>query len=82
MAVMTKKIILSQLDALPKEGLREVADFIAFIKNRYQPSDTKKRIRKVPIGKESFVGMWKDRQDMQDSVTFVKHMRENEWKAK
>lgn len=81
MAVMTKKMILSQLDALPNEGLKEVAAFIAFIKNRYQPPDIKKRKRKVPIEKESFVGMWKNRQDMQDSVSFVKSMRENEWKT-
>lgn len=36
MAVMTKKTILTQLDSLSKDGLREVADFISFVKKRYQ----------------------------------------------
>ena len=68
---------MREFSALPLEAKREAADFIAFLRERYS--------RKVDeplgenIGDESFVGMWKDREDLADASAFVRDLRQNEW---
>jgi hypothetical protein len=74
---MTNEEILKEFSALPSEARREALDFIAFLRLRYgKKSETKENLQ---IEKESFVGMWKDREDLQDASTFVREMRKNEW---
>ena len=58
---------------------REVSDFIAFLKTRYEPRPPKKEVKKVNLNEEQFIGMWKDRQDMKDSVSWVRNVRKKEW---
>ena len=65
--------------ALPLEAQREVADFIAFLRQRYQTPATGKQARKVDMSDEAFVGMWKDHADMQDSAEWVRDLRRREW---
>jgi hypothetical protein len=65
--------------ALPLEARREVEDFIAFLRQRYQTPTANKRTSKVELGEEPFVGMWKDRADMQDSTEWVRDLRQREW---
>jgi hypothetical protein len=75
---MTLTQISQEIDSLPPEAQKQVADFIAFLKTRYKPV-SKRRVKKGNLENEPFVGMWKDREDMRDSVQWVKELRQREW---
>lgn len=74
---MTNEEIIREFAALPPEARREAESFIAFLRQRYGAKNEKKA--KVDLLEESFVGMWKDREDLQDSLAFVRELRQNEW---
>jgi len=64
--------------ALPAEAQRQVADFIAFLRQRYRPAAGGKP-RTARWEDEPFVGMWRDREDLKDSAAWVRHLRGSEW---
>lgn len=68
-----------QLEALSPEAQRQVADFIAFLYARSQRSRLPKRSGKSKLAEEPFVGLWEDREDLWDSTTWVRHVRQREW---
>lgn len=74
---MTNEEIIREFAALPDEARQEAENFIAFLRERYGKKN--KKITSGDFRKENFVGMWKDREDMQDSSTFVCELRKNEW---
>ncbi len=76
---MTLSQLAQEIDSLPPEAQKQVEDFIAFLKTRYKPMH-KKRAKKSRLENEPFVGMWKDREDMRDSVKWVRELRQREWK--
>jgi len=71
--------LLHQLDTLPVEAKRQVFDFVAFLQIRYERPAPVKKGKKVKLRKEPFVGMWKDREDLSDSVAWVRELRRREW---
>jgi len=71
--------IFSEITNLPPEAQRQVADFIAFLKSRYQEFPGSKKSRKSGVGKEPFIGIWKDREDMEDGYTWLRNVRKKEW---
>jgi hypothetical protein len=68
-----------QLEALPPEAQRQVADFIAFLYARSQRSRHPQRSRKPKLAEEPFVGIWEDREDLRDSTAWVRSIRQREW---
>ena len=68
-----------QLQELPPEGQRQVADFIAFLYARYQRPPLRKRSRKSKLADEPFVGLWEDREDLRDSTAWLRNVRQREW---
>ena len=70
-----------QFDTLPVEAKREVVDFIAFLHIRYERRVIIKKPKKSKLKNEPFIGMWKDRDDMSDSVAWVRELRRRHWKA-
>jgi hypothetical protein len=71
--------IWRQFDTLPAEAKREVIDFIAFLQMRYQRPKLEKRPQTLKLSEDPFVGIWKDREDMNDSVAWVRDVRKREW---
>ncbi len=67
-----------QFDALPFNAKQEVVDFIAFLTQRYESHINTKR---PSLKEEGFVGIWKDREDMEDSSSWVQELRTKEWGA-
>jgi hypothetical protein len=65
--------------ALPAEAQRQAADFIAFLRQRYQVLDAGRRTEPSDLNSEPFIGMWQDREDMQDSTAWVRSVRQQEW---
>jgi hypothetical protein len=75
---MTHEEILRELNLLPPEGQRQVADFIARLREQYARPQSSESITS-DLAQDSFIGMWQDREDMQDSSTWVRNLREHEW---
>ena len=75
---MTQQQFLEQYTALPDEAQRQAADFIAFLRQKYG-AVPKTRIAHVDLEKEPFIGMWKDRSDLEESSVYVRQSRKAEW---
>lgn len=67
-----------QFDALPFNAKQEVVDFIAFLTQRYKNHINTNR---PSLKEEGFVGIWQDREDMEDSSSWVQELRTKEWRA-
>ena len=75
---MNRDEILQDIDTLPPDAQQLVIDFIAFLQTRYQrPGRTKSR--STSLTSESFLGIWRDREDMTDSTGWVRQIRKSEW---
>ncbi len=70
--------IWEDFNSLPAAAQQQVADFVAFLRQRYrQPA----AIRRSPTHweEEPFVGMWESRDDLEDSTEWVRRVREQQW---
>lgn len=54
-------------------------DFIASLRERYTSSRSGRKRAAIDLAQEGFVGMWEDREDMEDSSAWVRRSREREW---
>jgi hypothetical protein len=79
--IMEKESFWRQFNSLPSEARREVIDFIAFLLTRYQRSNPEKHPQTSKLSDESFIGIWKDREDLKDSVAWIRDVRKKEWAA-
>ncbi|MFQ5344169.1 MAG: DUF2281 domain-containing protein [Anaerolineae bacterium] len=71
--------IAQEIASLPPEVQRQVIDFVAFLKMRYPTWQTIKRTERTLLADEPFIGMWREREDMQDSTAWVRDLRRREW---
>ena len=76
---MEQANVWSEFLLLPSEAQQQAADFIAFLRARYTPPRTSKRGMRASLADETFVGIWRDRDDMADSSAWVRTLREREW---
>jgi hypothetical protein len=77
---MTSDQLLREIEALPDDDRRQVADFIAFLRFRAKRRRPERPRKRAPLSHEPFVGIWSDREDMADSVAWVRSLREREWR--
>lgn len=75
---MTQQELFKAFESLPTEAQRQVLNFIAFLQQTYAPS-IKPQTTEIDWINDPFIGMWQERQDMDDSTTWVRNIRENEW---
>jgi hypothetical protein len=76
---MKKEELIREFLDLPPEGQAEVIDLIEFLRSRHRTRDPSGTATRLNLTEEGFVGMWKDREDMQDSSAWVRNAREREW---
>jgi hypothetical protein len=76
---MTQQQLIDEYISLPEEAQRQVADFVAFLRQRYKAALSMPPARTTDLEKEPFIGMWRDRQDLEDSTTWVRNTRKAEW---
>ncbi len=79
---MEKEKVWLEFAALPPDAQYQVIEFIAFLQTRYNHDRTTKNSYGIPLIDEPFIGMWKNREDMQDSKAYVRKLREHEWSVK
>ena len=77
---MSEKELIKRIKKLPSEAQQEAADFVEYLTQKYiqQPVDSSST-KKKSILESSFRGMWKDREDMQDSTKWVRELRKSRW---
>jgi hypothetical protein len=63
---------------LPPEAQRQVVDFIVFLRTRHAPS-RRRTAKPTKLANEPFIGMWRSREDLQDSSAWVRRIRQSEW---
>ena len=71
--------IVREIASLPPEAQRQVMDFVAFLRARYPTTQPVRKTRRTKLANEPFIGMWRDREDMQDSTAWVRSLRQREW---
>jgi hypothetical protein len=71
--------IVRDIESLPPEAQKEILDFVAFIKTRYLTASTSKKVGHSNLADEPFIGMWRTRQDMQNSTAWVETLRQRDW---
>ena len=77
---MTQQELLAEFTALPNEAQRQVADFVARLHRKYRPAKPNPPINAATPA-SSFIGMWRDREDMADSTSWVRETRKTEWSS-
>ena len=77
---MSEKEIIKQIRKLPTEAQKEAADFVEYLTQKYirKPEEGDK-IKEKSILENSFRGVWKDREDLQDSTKWVRELRKSRW---
>ena len=76
---MTQSNVMKKFNELPPEAQRQVLDFITFLETRY-PAAGRNASRKK-FSEEKFIGIWKGRSDLQNSVAWVRKNRAAEWRS-
>ena len=73
-----KEHVWLEFSTLPRDAQYQVIEFMLFLHSRYTP-DTLRDTEQPNLSAEPFVGMWKDREEMQDSRGYVRELRQKEW---
>lgn len=76
---MTQQQLIAEYTSLPEEAQRQVADFVAFLRQRYKAAHSMPQPRTTDVENEPFIGMWRNRKDLADSTTWVRNARRTEW---
>lgn len=77
---MSEKELIKQIRKLPSEAQQEAADFVELLSKKYlQKSKKAESVKKKSILENSFRGIWKDREDLQDSTEWVRKLRKSRW---
>jgi len=76
---MIQEELLREFASLPPEGQRQVADFIAHLRAKYDNSRSPEQSANSDLAQDGFIGIWRDREDMQDSSAWVRNLRKHEW---
>lgn len=76
---MTHQQFLQAYRSLPDEAKRQVADFVAFLQQKYQADQPEPQKSGKRFENEPFIGMWQDRLELEDSTAWVRQARQTEW---
>jgi len=71
--------IAGEVASLPPEAQKQILDLAAFLKARYLSARASGRVNRVRLTNEPFVGMWRNREDLQDSTAWVRKLRQCQW---
>jgi hypothetical protein len=82
-SIMIQESISHKFAALPPEAQQQLIDFMDFLTTKYSSSIHNENFNPSDeLFNEAFIGMWQNREDMQDSSAWVRNLRNNEWALK
>ena len=70
--------LLREIESLPPDARKLVTDFISFLKVRFADAPRAGNKPQATLTDEPFIGMWRDRKDMQDSTAWVRELRQRQ----
>jgi proteic killer suppression protein len=73
---MDAPTLVDDMNSLPPAARQQAADFVAFLKARSGEVRPAAKAKRTALADEPFVGMWRDRPDMEDSAGWVRDLRE------
>lgn len=76
---MSEKELIKQIRNLPTEARQEASDFVEFLSKKYLQESEKTKSKTNSILENSFRGIWKDREDLEDSTKWVRELRKSRW---
>lgn len=76
---MKAEEVWEEFNELPPAARQQVVEFIAFLHYRYRSRDQDRASGLKEISREKFIGMWRNRQDMEMSSDWVRSIRKQEW---
>ncbi len=76
---MAHQKLFDEYFSLPVEAQQQVADFIAFLRQRYKIDRATQKPGQANLENEPFIGMWSNRQDLFDSSNWTRKIRKSEW---
>lgn len=75
---MEKERVWREFAALSENDQRRVASFILSLREEDDATDSEGE-RLPSLKEEPFVGMWEGREDMRNSSSWLRELREREW---
>ena len=66
---MTDTQAARELAALPPKTRRVVLDLISMLRAHQESGAAPRKAKRLPLDREKFIGMWRDREDMADSAS-------------
>lgn len=76
---MENKGFYNKFESLPIEAQKQVMIFIDFLQKRYEAKSKIFRKSKSITTDQKFVGLWKNREDLEDSSLWIRNLRRKEW---
>lgn len=77
---MSEKELIKQIRKLPTEAQQEAADFVEFLSKKYlRKPEVTHSTKKKSIAENSFRGVWRNRDDLQESTKWVRELRKSHW---
>jgi hypothetical protein len=73
---MSQQELLDGFLSLPAEAQRQVLNLINLLQQRYKLAGTQKRSPTTTLCSYEFIGMWRAREDLADSSTWVRRIRD------
>jgi hypothetical protein len=70
-----QQVLISELLTLPAAKLPRVAEFVANLKKEDESLNSTAAF----LDADPFIGMWKGRNDMEESSDWVRNLRAREW---
>lgn len=77
--MVNQEQVWREFETLPPAAQQQVLDFMAFLRDRYPQRDKQRDSSMTDFYQESFIGIWRDREDMQDSDSWLRTIRAREW---
>lgn len=76
---MSKSTISKKIKELPPKAQKQASDFVDELYRRYVQGEESPNQEKEKVSDSSFFGIWKDRDEMKDSVEWVRNVRKTQW---
>jgi hypothetical protein len=77
--MVNQEQVWREFKTLPPSAQQQVLDFMAFLRVRYTQRSEQEVTSMKDLHQESFIGIWRDREDMMDSDSWLRTIRVREW---
>lgn len=68
-----------RIEALPEAARREIEALVARLEHEHAEPNSSSETTPRDVQDHAFVGVWSDRDDLTDSVEWVRSVREAQW---